>query len=167
MKIINLTQNQRVIVDDDFKDESPSWYAWRANKNATYYAMRGKTNYDGTRTTESMHRLIMQVRNPSIKVDHVNLNGLDNRKDNLRISNSSGNTHHATKRRRKDATSKYKGVSKLKTCNRYVAQITHNYKNYYLGIFTIEEDAARAYDTKALELFGEFALTNKMLGLLP
>jgi hypothetical protein len=64
-------------------------------------------------------------------------------------------------RKRKDAkTSKFKGVSLHSQLGRWVAQIGINSKTVYIGLFDNEEDAARAYDAKAREVFGQFALTN-------
>lgn len=104
-------------------------------------------------------RTIMNVTDKQIIVDHINRNSLDNRRMNLRIANKSTNAMNSKKRIGK-LTSKYKGVSFRKDRNKYRAYITYKQKTFNLGHFTEENDAARAYDKKALILFGEFALLN-------
>ena len=100
-----------------------------------------------------MHRFILNAPK-GMDVDHINHNRLDNRECNLRICTRSQNLGNCliTKGR------KYKGIKKRG--KKWQANITCNYKKYYLGIFDSEIEAAKAYDAKALELFGEFAYTN-------
>jgi AP2 domain len=90
--------------------------------------------------------------------DHRNHNGLDNRRANLRDATVRQNTHNT--RPRLGSTSQYKGVSRASDCNRWLAQIYIGGRKTYLGIFVIEEDAARAYDAAARGEFGEFAYLN-------
>jgi hypothetical protein len=107
-----------------------------------------------------IHRLIM---NPSGKqmVDHIDGNRLDNRKKNLRICYSHENSwNRATYTFEK--TSKYKGVCLNQTRKKWVAGITCKGVHYHLGYFDNEEDAARAYNGKAIELQGAFAMLNKV-----
>ena len=105
-----------------------------------------------------LHRLIMNA--PSgVQVDHRNGNGLDNRRSNLRIATNQQN-HHNTKAHR-DGTSRFKGVHWESGREKWQAQITTpGGKHKTLGRFTVEEDAARAYDRAAREAFGEFARCN-------
>lgn len=69
-------------------------------------------------------------------------------------------------RQQNNNTSGYKGVSWRKHHNKYCAKITHNYKTIHLGYFGNAAEAANAYDLAALQYHGEYAMTNKMLGLL-
>ena len=86
-------------------------------------------------------------------VDHIDNNGLNNKVNNLRWATRHQNTMKKTKTT-KNTASTYKGVWKSKATWR--ANIKHNYKTIHLGGYKTEEEAARAYNTKATELFGEF-----------
>ena len=93
-------------------------------------------------------------------VDHINRNKLDNRRSNLHFCNQSVNAHNKT------SSSGYKGVhyqkKNIKTGKVWVAQITSNYKCRHLGSFTSPEEAAKAYNKAATELFGEYATLNQV-----
>lgn len=117
----------------------------RKNKR-TYYATIGK---------EFLHRLIIGAKAGEV-VDHINGNGLDNRRSNLRICSVGQNRQRGLESR--SGTSGYRGVHKHR--EKWKAQIWHANKNIYLGTFISKQDAARAYDAKAKELFGDLALTN-------
>ena len=90
--------------------------------------------------------------------DHINGDGLDNRKQNLRICTHAENLRN--RRLGKNNTSGYKGVSWHKLHKLWYAHISHNKKLMSLGYFKDKEEAAKAYDRKAIELFGEFAKLN-------
>jgi hypothetical protein len=93
-------------------------------------------------------------------VDHRNGDGLDNQRANLRICTHSQNMYNAKKR--STNTTGFKGVyrSRTKHIVRFRAQIQIHRKQIYLGSYSSLEDAARAYDNKAREIYGEFANTN-------
>lgn len=103
--------------------------------------------------TIRMHRLIMGVTDPKIEVDHVDGIGLNNRRYNLRLASHQQNMCNRRKRHL------YKGIIRQPN-DRWTAQISDNGLNHYLGCFSTPEEAARAYDNKARDLFGEFARTN-------
>ena len=112
------------------------------------YAYNSKLGY--------MHRLIM---NPpeNMVVDHIKQSDtLDNRRTNLRVCSYSQNNYNT--RGFSKSSSEYKGVCRLK--NYWKAQIGFNGKNINIGVFKSEIEAAKAYDKKARELFGEFAHLN-------
>ena len=109
-----------------------------------------------------MHKFIMNAPK-GMCVDHINHDGLDNRRENLRICTYSQNSQN--KRRRVDSKSGYKGVhqisEKYKLKKRFMAYLRpKGQKRIRLGHYLTAEEAAKAYDKKAKELFGEFAELN-------
>lgn len=97
-------------------------------------------------------------------VDHRNRDGLDNRDENLRVCNNNDNSRNQGKFR---GASKFKGVHLGPRRSGWVVGLGIEGRTKYIGYFHDQIEAARAYDAAAIEHFGEFALTNAMLGLLP
>jgi hypothetical protein len=93
------------------------------------------------------------------EIDHINGNKADNRFCNLRLATCQ--TNKANRGLSKSNSSKHKGVCKFR--KKWIASITHNRKIIHLGVFDTPEEASTAYDAKAVELFGEYALTNAQL----
>lgn len=160
MKEIKLTQGKVALVDDeDF--EYLNQFKWCAviSKN-TFYAIRSGSKKRGEepRTNIKMHRAILKLTNPKNICDHKDNNGLNNQKSNLRIATPLQNQMNSTPR--KNAISKYKGVTFKKSKNRWEARIMLNGKNINIGTFKDEIECAKAYDKKAKELFKEFAYIN-------
>jgi len=162
MKEIKLTQGFATLVDDEDFEYLNQW-KWhvRRNKNVFYAARDTIRDKLGNHPKIHMHRLIMNTPD-GMMVDHIDHNGLNNQKSNLRICTHGQNMCNTSSRGR----SKYLGVSYL-ILNRgnnsyeYIrASIQLNGELFHLGLFTTEEDAAMAYDKKAKELFGEFANLN-------
>lgn len=109
-----------------------------------------------------MHRLIAGTP-AGYETDHINGNGLDNRRANLRIATRSQNSANMGKPRRPDgspASSVYKGVTWVKGTRKWVAKITVSKRCKYLGSFASEVEAARAYDAAAEAAWGDFARLN-------
>jgi hypothetical protein len=159
MKIIPLTQGKVAIVDDrDYRWLSQ--YKWHAQKSGKrpglYYAVRNAT-INKRRKTIQMHREIM---NPAkgLEIDHRNNNALDNRRLNMRTCTRAQNM--ANSRAQKGKSSAFKGVSFHKEYRKWRGRITHLGKDLHLGFFRNQVRAAKAYDDKAKELFGEFAHPN-------
>lgn len=136
-------------------------HLWRKgyNKNSlTYYAVTG--NGSPTSPLIKMHRLILGITDPKIHGEHKDGNGLNNRDDNLRICTSSLN-HGNRIKQHGNYTSIYKGVClDSYNKNKYRAYIVKDKKQYQLGHYKNEIDAAKKYDKAARELFGEFACLN-------
>ena len=148
-----LSGRHGILVDDEDFDKVKD-ITWSVMTGyATFYAVRNRM-VNGKMENLLMHRLIM---NPTenMYVDHINGNGLDNRKENLRICTNAQNARN--RRMSKRNTSGYRGVTWHKQTKKWVAQIHVNYKNHYLGLFENKEDAAEARRLKAIELHGEFA----------
>jgi hypothetical protein len=151
---------------EDFSDISQfKWALWSKKGKANYYAQR-TIRIDGKKGTERMHRRIMKVSS-NIDIDHKNGNGLDNRKNNMRIATSSENNRN--QKPRKNGVSKYKGVAWHKLAEKWRVQIMYNKKMIWLGYFEKnivdgidigELEAAKAYDNAAIKYFGSFACLN-------
>ncbi len=162
MKTIQLTRGKFTIVDDsDF--ELVNKFTWHANKSNGWYA-KTFINNNGKFVTLQMHRLILGCPE-DMQIDHINGDGLDNRRENLRLCN---NTQNHQNRHSVLSASGYKGVyfRKYGKRGKYNARIYYNGKSIWLGSFDSPVDAAVAYDNAALKYFREFACTNKVLGLL-
>lgn len=154
MKEIPLSNGQLAKVDDeDF--EFLSKFFWHVSgKRFRGYAAINSHDADGNKTSTLMHKLILDAP----EVDHRNGDTLDNQRHNLRPCTRQQNCFNMAPRLH--AVSRYKGVHQHKPSLRWRAQLTLDYKKIHLGYFPSEEAAARAYDAKAKELFGEFARLN-------
>ena len=156
---IPLTKGKFAIVDpEDY--EHLNIYKWHASKNAsTYYAKRNlypkKKSMPGS---VSMHRQIMNAP-AGLFIDHINYNGLDNRKANLRFASRTQNNRH-TRRTLNPGKSKFKGVSWYNREKRWVVRITANGRTRYVGYFKDEIEAAKAYDHATKKYHREFAALN-------
>jgi len=150
-KLIPLSQGKFAIVDaDDF--EKLSQLKWHYSNG--YAVKHGKPKI-------IMHRIVCNTPD-GMHTDHINGNRLDNRKCNLRVCTKNENAKNTSKR--KNSTSKYKGVSWETRTKRWFCQIEVNKKSFFLGRFSSEEAAAEAYNEAALIHHGEFARLNQTLG---
>lgn len=126
-----------------------------------YAACEIGTKTAGTRKHISLHRTLMNPPDDMV-VDHINGNGLDNRRVNLRICTRAQNNHN--KKKMGSNTSGFVGVYKYAPHGtwdgRWYALVTVAGRTKHLGTFKIAEDAARAYDAAAKELIGEYARLN-------
>lgn len=157
MKRLELTRGFTALVDDE-DYASLSRYSWyTVNGRGCFYAGR----LEGGRLL-LMHRVILDAP-ADRQVDHVHRHDLlkiiDNRRENLRLATPSQNQMNRRKPRG-EYSSRFKGVYWERDRRRYRAAIRLNGKSLRLGRYRHEEDAAKAYDVKAVELFGEFAATN-------
>jgi hypothetical protein len=153
---IRLTLGKYAIVDpeDYWALSKYDWFA--VPSSSIYYAMRN----DFTRhkyAPVSMHRMVLAV-DKGLVVDHINGNGLDERKANLRGITEAQNRLNRHKHAK--ASSKFKGVSRHKRTERWMAYISVNSRRMFLGYFDDEGEAARVYDEAAKKYHGEFARLN-------
>ena len=148
-----------IIDDEDWNLISTySWYVSIKKDNAYGDAYVCATYYlNGKKKTHQLSRVILNAPADKI-VDHISGNTLDNRKCNLRLADKRTNAQNM--RPNKNTTSKYKGVCWDKTRNKWRVNIKINDKQTYIGRFGIEEDAAKAYNEKALQFYGEYARLN-------
>jgi hypothetical protein len=131
--------------------ELVSQVRWYLIKGYAHRSVKTEGKFIGLK----MHREIIDAPK-GVQVDHINGNKLDNRKINLRLCNNSQN--QVNRGKAAVGSSTFKGVYLFKGA--WVARVTFNRKGVYLGRFGSEADAARAYDRKAQELFGDFAQLN-------
>lgn len=156
-KIIPIAKGQEIIVDNEDYGELNK-FAWCAQKSRhTIYARRRLPVASGKGNIVYMHRVIVGAKQGE-QVDHINGDGLDNRRENLRLCTHTENVRNA--RVRKDNTSGYKGVCWHKRDKKWRAAIRINGKPMWLGYYISKEEAARAYDEAAIKHFGEFAYLN-------
>lgn len=105
-----------------------------------------------------LHRFIVGIDDPSVHVDHINGNALDNRRENLRLATQAENSRN--RRPVAGSSSSFLGVTWHKNLGKWQASLKTENKSHYLGVFEDEEDAARAYDEAARKFFGDFAHLN-------
>lgn len=158
MKKIPLTRGKFALVDDeDF--EALNEYKWQLTTTMWgSYATR-KIKIGEKKITKGMHRLLLNPKDDEL-VDHINGNGLDNRRCNIRTCSHAQNTRN--KSIPKNNTSGYKGVHWSKKNKNWISQIVINSKAYHVGSFSEIKIAAIAYNMAAIKCYGEFALLNKI-----
>lgn len=151
-KEILLSRGLVALVDDEDYEEL-NQYKWSAIKGrSTNYASRGVYFSNNKQKHIYMHRQILGLTDPKINTDHINHNGLDNRRENLRPATNQQNHWNSLPKKG------YKGVHNINF--RWTSSIKHDGKLIHLGIFGTPEEAAKAYNEKAIEYFGEYANPN-------
>ncbi len=154
MALISLTRGLSAIVDAADFDWLNQW-KWHASgpHGHTFYAARRDVEAPG-RPIVYMHRLIHGIS--ARHVDHINRDGLDNRRENLRAASVSQNQANS---RQRPSRQPYRGVERLPNGN-YRARLKRPGQSQHLGVFADAESAARARDAAAQAAFGEFAVLN-------
>lgn len=157
MKEIKLTKGYSAIVDDE-DYPAISQYSWYAEETKGHvYARRRVTISRGKTKLLSMHRAIINPLDNQ-DVDHIDNNGLNNTKANLRACSRAENIRNQVKH--KGSIPKYKGVSYDSSRKKWTAAICVNRRQMSLGRFNTELEAAEARDKAAKELHGEYAHIN-------
>lgn len=156
MREIVLTQGKVALVDDEdfYLANQFKWFAHYDGTN--WYAKR----YLGKRGGKDSYELLHQFLAPENRLtDHVDGNGLNNQRLNLRLATHAQNLANQKKQRRK-TTSRFKGVYWKKQSEQWVTQIGFGGARIHLGYYENETDAAHVYDYAARIYFGEFARLN-------
>lgn len=164
MKTIPLTCGKVALVDDEWFDRlnKHNWQAVKMGRKGHtqfWYAVRKAPAYDGKRRAIFMHREVSGAKRGWV-VNHRDFDGLNNQNINLDVCTYAENSRY--RRRKPRASSRFKGVSWNRFHKLWVARIASEETNYYLGSFDDELAAARAYNAKAKELFGDFAYLNSL-----
>lgn len=132
-------------------------YTWcaRPRPNGSAYVFASVSTKPGPRNV-ALHRLLLGVLDkPDVLVDHINMDRLDNRRENLRLCTPEQNRWNSHGRR----PDGLKGVRNLKN-GRFEARIQVGGRAYALGCYATAEEAARAWDEGARKYQGEFARLN-------
>lgn len=142
-RLIPLTRGYIAIVDAEDYDRLNA-FLWGSHKDHDIvYAVRARSRFEtDSGKWDKMHWAVIGKPKKGLMIDHINGNGLDNRKKNLRVvtnRQNCQNRHHAT------GVSKYPGVYYEKRTRKWIAQAQINGKNLYIGSFTTEELASDAY----------------------
>lgn len=156
MKITTASGHEIMIDDEDW--DIVKEYSWRiaTPSNCTYAVA---TPLIGNKNRNVlMHRLILSAADRMI--DHIDGNGLNNHRDNLRFCSHSQNAQNS--RKHYVASSRFKGVSWERDRGKWRVQITISGKQKRVGRFLTEKDAAAAYNKAAVKAFGEFARLNQV-----
>lgn len=153
---IPLTKGHFSIVD---ADDAPflsmySWHSVSRKGSRTIYAKRNKLAMHNETKRMAMHEVIM-ARPAGMSIDHINGNGLDNRRCNLRVCTHAENSRNT--RHRSDNTSGHKGVRFQKSSGNWVAEISAAGVRHYLGSYAEKSQAVAAYQAAAAEKHGNFA----------
>lgn len=157
MKLIPLTQGQFAQVDNADYDWLMQW-KWSAYQDSTTWYATRSIRTGKTRGHLGMPHAILGLPS-ALVIDHIDHDGLNNQRDNLRPATAMQNSHNR-RARRTNIYSEYKGITWHKHIKAWSARINDNGTPVALGYFSSEEDAAKEYDRAALYYFGEFAYTN-------
>jgi hypothetical protein len=161
IRYIPLTHGLYAIVDaqDYEKLSQHKWYARFHESGKTVYAARTTSYRDQSGRLRSrmilMHREIMNPPDGMV-VDHINGNGINNRRCNMRNCTQFQNTHNA--RPRTDGKSRFIGVDRHR--DKWRARVSYKGRKHHVGLFDDQVEAAKARDRKAIELFGQYARLN-------
>ena len=152
---VTLTKGYTAIVDSDMVEtlQTHNWYALIADKGKKVYAARS-TDINGKSVMILMHRVIAKTPE-GMHTDHIDGCGINNRRSNLRSATPSQNAQNQGKQTTN--TTGVKGVSYIKSRNKWQAAICFEGNKINIGRFNTKEEAYHAYCEKAKELHKDFA----------
>lgn len=154
IRLTNVEATTLLDAEDFYIAASRNWYT-----NSLGYVYSKVTVSPKKYKSIFLHRLVIGAKGKEI-VDHINMNPLDNRRENLRIVTKSQNMMN--RKAPAQNTSGYKGVVWDKYNKKWTAQIQSNGKHKKIGRFLKKEDAARAYNEAAIKLHGEYSNLNEI-----
>ena len=149
---VTLTKGAVAVIDADDVDMVSGWN-WQLGGGGRGYAVR-HTVVDGKERNVLMHRVIAGTPD-GFDTDHIDGDGLNNRRSNLRVVTTTQNT--CNRRRSVSNTSGYKGVSFNRRLNKYTASIKLNGRQKHLGVFSTAEEAHARYCGEAQALHGQYS----------
>lgn len=159
MKEIPLRNRKGEVIAHTIVDDADfGWlnqWIWSLHSNGRVYRHVSK---GGRSTMPLIHRVIVGATSPSIEVDHINGNPLDNRRENLRLCTRKENARN--RRKSRNCSSRFKGVSWNQRSQKWHAYIYVGDRQRNLGKYDDENQAAQAYDKAARELHGDYAKPN-------
>jgi len=150
--------NLYTVIDDEDADLAlaHTWNVMKQRPGNSFYAFTRVKLPDGKRKTVFLHRLIMGAQ-PGQQVDHIDMDGLNNQRSNLRLCTNRENCRNTSTR---PGSSKYRGVGWVSCCSAWRARIVIGTKRTHLGLFDTEKEAAEAYDNASRIYYGEFGRVN-------
>lgn len=154
-RAIPLTQDKFAIVDAADFDWLNQWKWYADEHRRTFYAARNSPSANGKHDTIKIHQLLAGKG-----ADHIDGNGLNNTRANLRLATTSQNG--CNRGAQANNKSGYKGVAWHKQRKKWRANIRVGGKQVHLGYFATPEEAALVYNKAAREYFGEFARLNEV-----
>lgn len=152
--ITSIKHGKNVVQVDDEDFHRVNEFKWGVDKLESGTYVKRKSKHQWIR----LHRFILDVNDSEICVDHKDHNGLNNQKSNLRIASKKQNNQNTSSH--VGSTSKYLGVCWSDRYKKWRANIRIDGKQTHVGLFQLEDDAAKAYDTLAIKARGEFANLN-------
>lgn len=157
-RLSNISGSFIIDTEDLERCRKYKWCVMSKKSVRQFYIMNAKAG--------KLHAFILRYKtNSKMHIDHIDGNTMNNRKSNLQICTNQQN--QLKKKMQSNNTSGYRGVTWYvnpgKT-SRWMAQIYFNHKRHHIGYFDSKEEAALAYNEKAKEFFGDFAVLNKVKG---
>jgi hypothetical protein len=162
MKEIKLTQGKVALVSNEDYEFLNKYFTWHACEGRGHYYARTSFRKFNKCVSIRMHQLIIDriqggYEDDGLETDHIDGDTLNNCRRNLRKVTHNLNMQN---RRFRNTSSKYRGVCWHKIVCKWQANITINYKKIHIGYYYDEMEAAKAYDKKAVEIYGADAVTN-------